>query len=87
MSIYTRKQDAKTSWLNAFPGVQKKFLNQCVICQEVGYDPEKIKKKEGLGFQINLKKFFRPLEINDIGICADCAKRENVNSEISKISS
>ncbi len=52
----------------------------------MGYDPEKIKKKEGLGFQRNLKKFFRPLEINDIGICTDCAKREDVNTTIGKIS-
>jgi len=85
MSVYIRKQDAKTSWLNAFPGVRK-FLNQCVICQEVGYDPKKIKKKQGLGFQKNLKRFFRPLEINDIGICTDCAKLEDVNAVIGKTS-
>jgi hypothetical protein len=85
MSVYRRKQDAKTSWLNAFPGVRK-FLNQCVICQELGYDPAKIKKKQGIHFQKNLKKFFRPLEINGIGICADCAKREDVNAVIGKIS-
>jgi hypothetical protein len=85
MSVYIRKRDAKTSWLNAFPRVRK-FLNQCVVCQEMGYDPQKIKNKKGLGFQKNLEKFFRPLEINEIGICADCAKQENVNAVINKIS-
>jgi len=79
MSVYARKQDAKTNWLNAFPRVRK-FLNQCVIYQEIGYDSEKINRKRGQGFQKNLRKYFRPLEVNDVGICADCARREDVNS-------
>ena len=70
-----REDRAKTQWLNAFPRIRKKYLNQCVVCQEVGYDPIKFTAAERLGIKLYLPKFFHPLEINEIGICTDCARR------------
>ena len=64
----------KTEWLNAFQGFRK-YLNQCVVCQETGYDPVKIEKKEGLYFKAKAMEFFHPLEVNEIGVCSICAER------------
>ena len=66
---------AKTRWLEGFPSIRKKYLNQCVVCQEVGYDPVKFRAAEKLGLKKFIPKYFHPLEINEIGICVDCAKR------------
>lgn len=63
----------RDQWLNAFQGF-KKYLNQCVVCQEMGYDPVKIELKEGLYFKKNAMKYFRPLTVNEIGLCAICAQ-------------
>jgi hypothetical protein len=64
----------KEEYLNAFPRLRK-FLNQCVVCQETGYDPERIKKKEGKYFQARIREYFHPLEVNDRGVCSECARR------------
>jgi hypothetical protein len=64
----------KTEWLDAYQGFRK-YLNQCVVCQEIGYDPVKIEKKEGLYFKEKVTEFFHPVTINEIGICDSCAAR------------
>lgn len=64
----------KEAWLNEYQGF-KKYLNQCVVCQETGYDPVKIEKKEGLFFKAKAMEYFHPLQVNDIGICLACEKR------------
>jgi|KBSMisStandDraft_5_1062788.scaffolds.fasta_scaffold208441_3 hypothetical protein len=64
----------KEEYLNAFPRLRK-FLNQCVVCQETGYDPERIKKKEGKYFQARVREYFHPLEVNESGVCLECARR------------
>ena len=66
----------KTEWLNQYQGF-KKYLNQCVVCQEVGYDPVSIEKKEGLYFKDKAVEFFHPLIVNELGMCAMCAERMN----------
>jgi len=63
----------KTEWLNQYQGF-KKYLNQCVVCKEVGYDPIKIEKKEGLYFKDKALEFFHPLTVNDLGMCTKCAR-------------
>jgi hypothetical protein len=67
------RKDRREAWLEAFPGFRK-FLNQCVVCQETGYDPEKLKTKRGVGFQKNAREFFKPLTVNEHGICAKCVE-------------
>ena len=64
----------RDDWLNAFQGF-KKYLNQCVMCQSVGYDPVKIEIKEGLYFKDKAMEYFHPLIVNEIGLCQDCAAR------------
>jgi hypothetical protein len=68
------RKDRREEWLEAFPGFRK-FLNQCVVCQETGYDPEKLKTKRGVGFQKNAREFFKPLTVNEHGICPGCVER------------
>ena len=70
-----RHNERKEKWLEAFPDIRKKYLNQCVVCQEIGYDPVKIAKKQGRFFQKRLQEFFHPLEVNEAGICTDCVVR------------
>jgi hypothetical protein len=64
----------KEEYLNAFPRLRR-FLNQCVVCQETGYDPEKMKTKQGKYFQARIREYFHPLEVNAAGVCSDCARR------------
>ena len=64
----------REQWLNAFQGF-KKYLNQCVICQDIGYDPVNIEIKEGLFFKDKAVEYFHPLTVNEIGLCPDCAER------------
>ncbi len=64
----------RDNWLDSFPGVRKKFLNQCVVCQEIGYDPEKIEAKEGRYFKVYIQKYWHALPVNDLGICEICER-------------
>jgi hypothetical protein len=75
MSRYRRPQDAGAEWLRAFPQARKKYFNQCVICQQIGYDPQKARTNLKIGFQNVIAKHFKPLEVNEIGVCAECAER------------
>ena len=72
---FGRHNERAERWLEAFPDVRKKYLNQCVVCQEIGYDPAKIEKAEKPGILKNLKTYFHPLEVNGVGVCTDCARR------------
>jgi hypothetical protein len=80
MKHYTEREQ----WLNAFPGVRKKFLNQCIVCQEVGYDPGKIQTKDGKFFKFYIKKYWHPLTVNELGMCVDCAARLEGDGRISR---
>jgi hypothetical protein len=64
----------KEEYLNAFPQLRR-FLNQCVVCKETGYDAEKMEKKQGKYFQARIREYFHPLEVNNEGVCSDCARR------------
>ena len=70
-----RHNKRREKWLEAFPDIRKKYLNQCVMCQEIGYDPVKIEMKQGRIFQKRLREWFHPLEVNEAGICTDCDTR------------
>ena len=73
----TRDRD---EWLNAFQGF-KKYLNQCILCQERGYDPVKIEMKEGRYFKQRAMEYFHPLTVNEIGLCAACAERTEAHGQ------
>ena len=67
------RKDRREAWLQEFPSFRK-FLNQCVVCQELGYDPERLETKRGFGFQKNAREFFHPLTVNEYGICPQCVE-------------
>lgn len=55
----------------------KKWINECRCCHDRGYNPripEKITEVEGSLEVFYIKKFFKPLELNDDGLCKVCEK-------------
>jgi hypothetical protein len=73
-AMKTGRGRGRDEWLNAFQGF-KKYLNQCVMCQEVGYDPVKVEAKEGRYFKARMLEYFHPLTVNEVGLCPGCAER------------
>lgn len=67
------RRGRREAWLQEFPAFRK-FLNQCVVCQHTGYDPEKLKAKHGVGFQKNAREFFQPLIVDQRGVCPTCVE-------------
>ena len=55
----------------------EKYLNQCVVCQEIGYDPDKLKLKTNSHFQKRARENFNPIKINDTGVCEQCQKHQS----------
>lgn len=63
-------------YISAYPKFQK-WINQCICCQTKGYDPsmpDHIGEYEGNLGAYNIKKYFKPLSINDDGLCEQCSK-------------
>ena len=81
--------DRKTEVLNYLKQYPKmaKWMNICICCGSMGYNPDmsdKITSRDGNGeyntvFSRNIKKYFFPLRVNDMGMCDICQKywREN----------
>ena len=57
-------------YLDAFPKFRK-WINECICCREKGYKPtmpEKIATADG-SIEVNyIKKYFKPLSINEDGL-------------------
>ena len=63
----------KDAYLKQYPNA-KKWLNECIICQTIGYKPEMPKDiYPGLLAQ-NIRKMFSPLFVNELSVCLECAK-------------
>ena len=86
--IKVRKRNEGEEYIQAFPKFQK-WINECLCCHEKGYDPsmpEQIKPTGGLGAYF-IKKYFKPLPINEKGLCQQCARflspkpKENVQKK------
>lgn len=70
MSDHFRDKDA---YVKQYPNA-KKSLNECIICQMVGYKPEIPQDiYPGLLAQ-NIRKMFSPLPVTELSICQECAK-------------
>ena len=71
------KDDGK-SYLTMYPDVAKRWINECIICHSQGYKPDLPDKiidgSEQAIMRNNLMRLFRPLSVNDISICEQCAK-------------
>lgn len=71
-----KKSDRGEEYLDAFPKFRK-WINQCLCCHEKGYKPsmpEKITTAEGSLEVYFIKKYFKPLSLNEDGLCPQCEK-------------
>ena len=57
-------------YLKMYPEMRK-WIRQCISCQNYGYLPNMPDEARGAR---NLKKYFRPFDVNDLGICDQCQK-------------
>jgi len=65
-------------YLRMYPELRK-WINQCVVCQSIGYKPELPAELSTWGGETsaasqNLRKYFNPLAVSDIGVCSICEK-------------
>lgn len=61
-------------YINKFPKLNK-WINECNCCHEKGYNPampDKISVVEGSLEVYYIKKYFKPLFLNEDGICKTC---------------
>ncbi|NLA66570.1 MAG: hypothetical protein GX862_11800 [Leucobacter sp.] len=68
------KKDAEL-YLRMYPELEK-WMNECSICHSKGYKsdmPEHI-SSEGSAAAGNIRRYFRPLEVDENGICLQCAE-------------
>ena len=76
-----RDKDKGKEYIRKFPKF-KKWINECVCCHRKGYNPnmpEKITIVEGSLEVYFIKKYFKPLKINDDGLCEICER--NIGSK------
>ena len=74
-----QKKNEGEEYINAFPKY-KKWINECLCCHEKGYNPsmpDKISKVEGSLGVYFIKKYFKPLPLNEYGLCPHCEKLFN----------
>lgn len=63
-------------YINKFPKL-KKWINQCACCGVTGYNPslpDKITMVEGSLEVYYIKKYFKPLPLDQNCLCEQCAK-------------
>ena len=71
-----KKTNLGEDYISKFPKL-KKWINECQCCHEKGYDPnmpEKITTVEGSLEVYYIKKYFKPLSLNEFGVCNACSK-------------
>ena len=68
-----KHQHKKAELLGSLKGFEK-YLNQCVVCQEIEYDPHKLELRENRHFRKRAKENFNPIKVNDVGVCEQCQK-------------
>lgn len=75
------KNDNGMQYLQQYPDL-KKWINTCICCGQSGYDPnmpEVLTANWGQGEvrtakAYYIKKYFRAMSVNDLGICETCQK-------------
>lgn len=79
-----KKREEGINYIKQYPAL-KKWINQCSCCGNIGYSPmlpDTLTSRDGKGeFETfaahNIRKYFQPLEVNEIGICKVCQKFVN----------
>lgn len=70
-----KRKNEGEEYLDAFPKLRK-WINECCACHQKGYDPnmpDKITVVEGSLEVYFIKKHFKPLPLNEDGLCEQCA--------------
>lgn len=68
-----KKINRGDEYIQAFPKF-KRWINECTCCHTKGYDPSMPEQiGEGLGAYY-IKKFFKPLKLNESGMCETCQR-------------
>lgn len=70
------KQNNGEEYIKQFPKL-KKWINECICCHCKGYKPDlpdKITVVDGSMEVYFIKKYFKPLKVNDKGLCDVCEK-------------
>ena len=79
-------QDKGEEYIKAFPKL-KKWINICQCCHAKGYNPlmpDKITVVEGSLEVYYIKKYFKPLSIDENGLCKICASLMEKKDKIQK---
>ena len=68
-------KDDGDSYLQMYTRLSK-WMNECIVCQTKGYKPEMLEHIVGEHSIAanNLKRYFKPLAVDDVGICEQCVK-------------
>ena len=67
------KLSEKEQYRKQYPQCEK-WLQQCLICQTVGYKPE-MPNQIGYGMlSQNIQKLYNKLVLNEIGLCETCER-------------
>ena len=88
-SKYTKK--GKSLYIEKWNPSAKRFINTCVICGAQGYNPgiddmgfihdnaQNVSDSEHRAIQAELKSVLKPLSLDSLGRCGDCARRMEKN--------
>lgn len=75
----SRKAD-KEQYSKDYPQISR-WLNECMVCHSIGYKPEMPEKIYPGEMAENIRRFYSPLEVNDISICDDCSKHWSASKD------
>lgn len=72
------KDDGK-AYLEMYPQIAKRWINECVVCHKQGFKPEMPGRIDSNSNQAimknNLMRYFEPLFVDDTGLCEQCGQR------------
>mgnify|MGYP003293329159 CR=1 FL=1 len=78
------KKSKGEEYINAFPKF-KKWINECTACHYKGYNPnmpDQIDPIEGSLGSYFIKKYFKPLKLDNNGLCEQCSKCSTQNHAV-----
>ena len=67
------KVGAGEEYLAMYPHFHR-WMNTCAACGHTGYKPEMPPNDDPAFKGQNLRKYFRPLALNDAGLCEQCGQ-------------
>ena len=70
------KKNKGEKYIEAFPKFEK-WINECTACHYRGYNPsipEQIDTTDGSMGSYFIKKYFKPLQLDENGLCEQCSK-------------